>query len=98
MCIRDRVLFEEIPRAVATAAPNRMGPPASFAFPLLGLALLMLDWRGGRRNPPFQAPTLALMAIALVSVLAYLFRVRELYGIARFSGIAFHTAFAFLLL
>ena len=94
----DEILFREVQPALATAAPNRMGPPASFCFPLLGVALLLLDVRGRRIDAPFQVPTLALMAIALISVLGYLFHVRELYGIAQFSGIAFHTAFAFLLL
>ena len=94
----DQILFREVPQALATAAPNRMGPPASSCFPLLGASLLLLDVRGRRGEAPFQIPTVTLMAIALVSLLGYLFQVRELYGIAQLSGIAFHTAFAFLLL
>jgi len=100
----DQMLFREMPGALATATPNRMGPPASSCFPLLGFAFLLLDWR--RRGPegparieaPFQIPTLLVMVVALLSLLGYLFQVRELFGIAQLTGIAFHTAFAFLLL
>src|SRR5687768_18574594 len=36
----DTLLFMEPPGAPATAAPGRMGPPASTSFLLLGCALL----------------------------------------------------------
>ena len=37
----DTLLFSEAPGAVATAAPNRMGPPASTSFVFLGVALVL---------------------------------------------------------
>ena len=94
----DQILFREAILPAATTAPNRMGPPASSCFPMLGLALLLLDVRSRRVDPPFQYPTLGVLAISLVSLLGYLFHVRQLYGVAQISGIAFHTALAFLLL
>jgi signal transduction histidine kinase len=88
----DELLFSEQLGAAATQSPNRMGPPASLAFPLLGGALLLLD---RRRRALARGMALAAVLIALVPILGYVFHVRELFGIARFTGIAFPTALAF---
>ena len=93
----DEALFREGAGALATQSPNRMGPPASVCFPLLGTALLLLDRR--RRNvAPSQVLALAAVAIAVLPILGYVFGVHELYGLARYTGIALHTAVAFTLL
>ena len=93
----DQLLFAEPPGAAATASPNRMGPPASISFPLLGLALLMID-RPGRRRPPAQLLALAVVIISTGSVLGYIFGVEQLYGLARYTGIALNTAISLLML
>jgi signal transduction histidine kinase/ActR/RegA family two-component response regulator len=94
----DEWLFREVPGSPATTSPNRMGPPASLAFPLIGGALLLLDRGASRRLPPPQALALAVMLIALVPLLGYVFGVSQLYGLARYTGIALHTAIALFLL
>ena len=94
----DQVLFQEPPGAPLTASPNRMGPPASTCFIVVGVALLLLDWRTRRGRAPFQ--TLALLAMfgSLISILGYLFQVHQLYGIASVSSIALPTSVAIFLL
>ncbi|MEO7190177.1 MAG: hypothetical protein ABI051_03905, partial [Vicinamibacterales bacterium] len=89
----DQLLFRELPGAPATASPNRMGPPASTCVPLLGLALLLLDRRPSPRRTQ-QAQLLAgvVLLIVVVPILGYVFGVHQLYGVARLTGIALHTA------
>jgi PAS domain S-box-containing protein len=94
----DQLLFTEAPGAAATRAPNRMGPPASLCFPLLAAALLLLDRPGRGARVARQLCALLPMTLALGSVLGYLFEARALFGVARYTGIALHTALAFLAL
>jgi signal transduction histidine kinase len=93
----DQALFYEAPGSPATASPNRMGPPAAVTFPLLGIGLLLLR-RTRVDRAPAQACAVMVMVIALVPLLGYFFDVRELYGVARYTGIAPHTATGFMLL
>jgi len=90
----DRAFFTEAPGGPATASPNRMGPPACIIFPLLGVSLLLSDRRTGWSQ---LTATLALL-IAAVPLLGYVYGVRELFGVARFTGIALPTAICFILL
>ena len=94
----DQRLFTEPPGAPATASPNRMGPHAATSFILAGTALVLL-WRNSDRS--FRvAQMLASVgaAFALVAVTGYGYGATELYRIARFSGIALHTALTLLVL
>jgi signal transduction histidine kinase/ActR/RegA family two-component response regulator len=92
----DQWLFTEASGAAATASPNRMGPPASVAFPLLGIALLLIDYRTRRGAAPAQMLAMVVILIALVPVLGYIFGIQQLFGIARYTGIALHTAIGLL--
>lgn len=94
----DEALFREAVGAAATSSPNRMGPPASICFPLLALALLLLDRRDRLGRQLGQAAALLPLALSTTSMLGYLFDARPLFGIARYTGIAFHTAVGFFLL
>ncbi len=94
----DQLLFTEAPGAAATTSPNRMGPHAATSFLMAGTALLLL-WR----NTPAavriaQALAFTGCAFALVAATGYAYGAVELYGIARYTGIALHTAVAFLVL
>ncbi|HET9253127.1 MAG TPA: ATP-binding protein [Candidatus Eisenbacteria bacterium] len=88
----DQALFREIAGEAATASPNRMGPPAALSLPLIGLSLLLLDARPRRRQVAFQVFALFALVIATIPILGYIYGVRELYGIASFTGIALPTA------
>ena len=92
----DQFLFREAPGSPATQSPNRMGPPASTCFPLLGLALLALDREPRGRASVSQRAALLVAAASLVSVLGYMFNVQQLFGIAKYTGISFPTAVTFI--
>ena len=94
----DEMLFREPPGAAATQSPNRMGPPASISFPLLGAALVLLASAKAADHARSQKLALGVMVIALMSIIGYIFGVREFYGIARFTGISLNTGVSFLAL
>lgn len=87
----DTLLFNELPGARATAAPNRMGLPGSTCFLLIGTALVLLTLRGQARQ---FAPWLAVVAcgIASLSVIGRLYRAEGMYATPGLTGIAAHTA------
>ena len=91
----DNLVFREAAGATSTSSPNRMGPPASTCFVLLGLAALWLDHPGRRDGrTPSQSAAVVALVVCLVPLLGYLLGVHELYGIARYTGIAFQTSVA----
>jgi len=90
----DELLFIEAPGALATASPGRMGLNGSVSLTLAAVALLSL-----RRRPAIaQRLAFAITIIATVAIVGYWYGAQELYGIARFTGIAWPTAFALLVL
>lgn len=94
----DQILFREAPGAAMTTSPNRMGPPAASCLALLGLSLLFFDVRTPRGRAPCQLLALGAMVVPAVSILGYLYQVRQLYGIAQLTGIALLTSFSLLTL
>ena len=94
----DQLLFQEMPGAAATAKPGRMGPPASLSYFFAGLALLFLDVRTARGAVPSQWLALLVGFIAMGPIIGYAYSIQSLYGIARYTGIAMHTALAILAL
>ena len=87
----DTFLFSRTWGQQAAAAPMRMGPPACISFATLGIALILATW--GPRSRAF-ASVLAILpiAVASLSLTGYWFKADELFGIARFTGIAFQTS------
>ena len=75
----------------AAAAPMRMGPPASVSFVILGIALILAT-AGERARQIASGLAILPIAVALLSLTGYWFRADELFGIARFTGIAFQTS------
>src|SRR5262245_49810509 len=65
----DQLLFTEPPGEIATTSPGRMGPPASTSLALIGLALLLLEWRTRRNRSPSQVLAALVALIALLPVL-----------------------------
>jgi hypothetical protein len=88
----DQLLATEAPGAIATTQPNRMGPPASAALLLIGLALLLLEARGERARKTGHAAVLLASLIALLPLVGYAYGLTALYGVARYTGIALSTA------
>lgn len=94
----DQMLASEPPGALGTASPNRMGPPASTTFVLLGLAMLMGESRSARRRWLGQAIALTACAIPVLPLLGYAYGYSQLYALARYTGIALSTALGLLVL
>ncbi len=92
----DQLLFTEEPGALATASPNRMGPPASSCFALAGFALLLLHERRAPNAAQIMSVTIGLAA--LFAIAGYAYGAESLYGIAIYTGISLHTAIALLAL
>jgi signal transduction histidine kinase/ActR/RegA family two-component response regulator len=88
----DQLLIHEPPGELATTSPGRMEPPASTSFVLIGLALLLLDWRTRRNRSPSQGMVVAVAVIALLPVLGYVTNAKNLFDVANLTGIAFHTS------
>jgi PAS domain S-box-containing protein len=92
----DQLMFYEEPGALATASPGRMGPVASSCFTMSGIALLLLHNR--RRHSVAHALAIIVCFLSLLAIVGYTYGAQELYGMARYTGIAFHTAGSFFLL
>ncbi len=87
----DTLLFDEPINARATAAPGRMGPPASICFTLTGIVLLLR----GRQTSSFRLAigmAITVLVIALLSVTGYLYDADAMYSVPKLTGIAMHTA------
>jgi signal transduction histidine kinase/ActR/RegA family two-component response regulator len=94
----DELLFEEDAGAAATESPNRMGPVGATCLTLLGLSRLSIGARTRSGRAPSQYLTIAVMLVASVPLLGFLFDVRALFGIGKYTGIALPTALALWLL
>ena len=96
----DQLLATERPGAAAVVSPNRMGPPASSCLVLLGGALVLLSRArfSGRFRNGHQPLAVVVAVWALLPVIGYLYEADELYGVARYTGIAWQTAVSLLVL
>ena len=94
----DQFLFTELPGAAATASPNRMGPHGSLSLGLAGASIALLRWPAPRVIRVVQAMTFTGLALALLATTGYFYGATELFGSARFTGIALHTAITFVVL
>jgi signal transduction histidine kinase len=94
----DELLFQEEPGQPATTSPGRMGPNSSFSLTLAGIAQLWFYWPTPRRLVRAQLIGATMALLALVPVIGYLYGATQLYAIARYTGIAFHTGVALLIL
>lgn len=94
----DELITKEAPGAPATTSPNRMGPPASVSFTLIGIALVLLNSTWRHRDEIASQLGFCTAIYSALPILGYLFGARELYGVAHFTGIALPSAVAILLL
>lgn len=76
----------------AATAPMRIGVPASASYTLLSIAIILITFPGRAR---LTASSLAVgtMMVASLSLTGYWFGADQLFGIARFTGIALLTSF-----
>ena len=94
----DELLFVEPAGAPATASPNRMGPNASTSLTCAGIELVLLFRGSARAIRVAQWMAIAAILLATLPVAGYIYGAVELYGVARYTGIALHTALTLLVL
>ncbi|HMJ14997.1 MAG TPA: ATP-binding protein [Polyangiaceae bacterium] len=94
----DELLFREAGGEAATASPGRMGPPACISFIFVGMGLLFFDRATRSGKAVAQRLALLVAPISFFAILGYATGAEQLYGIARYTGIAVHTAAALFLL
>lgn len=87
----DRILLVRDWGQRATVAPGRMGPPAAVAFAVAGFSIAYLS-RRPRGTTPAAVGGLILLAIALLSIVGYLYGVNPLYAVPRYTAIAGPTS------
>ena len=87
----DTLLFDEPAGAPATAAPGRMGVPASTTFTLTAVALILgTSTTRMRRGAGWLG--VAVLTVSSLPLLGYLYGASQLYSFSRLTGIAFQTA------
>src|SRR5205085_8319500 len=91
----DQLLFREPAGAAATASPGRMGPNGAISLVLTSLALLALRRDTEKSIARAQVLACGALMLAVVALTGYLYGARELYDVARVTGIALPTPFAF---
>lgn len=86
----DTAIFAREWGQKGSAAPMRMGIPASVSYVILGIAAFLASWNGLSRR---VASLLALGTVAVVSLslMGYWFGADQLFGIAHYTAIAFQT-------
>jgi signal transduction histidine kinase len=94
----DQLLFLETPGAAATTSPGRMGPNCALSLTCSGVALLCLYRSTERTILVAQLLGASVTVLALVPTVGYVYGAEALYAIAKYTGIAFHTGVALLVL
>ncbi|HKQ46761.1 MAG TPA: ATP-binding protein [Phycisphaerae bacterium] len=86
-----QLLFGRTWGQYTTLTPGRMGPPASSCFTLIGLALVFAGL-GGRLRLIASGCGVAVLAIAMLSLIGYLYGADRLYTLPYLTAIALQTA------
>ena len=94
----DQLLFKEVPGALNTSNPNRMGFPGSINFVLVGLAVIFLNRKIVNYQRWSQYLVLIVGFITILALVGYAYNVSSLYYFANVTGIAIYAAIGFLLL
>ncbi|MBD2741393.1 PAS domain-containing protein [Coleofasciculus sp. FACHB-1120] len=91
----DELLFKDPAGAVGTSAPGRMSPNSALSFLMLGSALWLLSKKVYRLA---HCISLGGFLIGFLGLLGYIYGITSLYGKSYNTGVALHTAIAFILL
>ncbi len=87
----DQLLVRDAPNAAATASPNRMGPPGSLCWILLGAGLFALAWG---RKAIASSFGMAVCIINLIPAVGFIYGVEQFYSKPHLTGIAWETVVA----
>ena len=86
----DRLLLYRDWGQRGTVVPGRMGPPGSASLAIMGLSIILSNDKRTRRLA--VAGGLLTVAIAMLSLMGYLFNADPLYSIPKLTTIAWQTA------
>lgn len=92
----DQLLFRDDDISATNVFPGRMSHATAFSFLLMGLSLgfLTIPRNTVHRSQIFA---LAIMVVAMIALIGYLFDVEALYSFVAFSSMAVHTAVLFVI-
>ncbi|RYG42057.1 MAG: PAS domain S-box protein, partial [Chitinophagaceae bacterium] len=77
--------------------PNRMAPNTAFCFVLAGIALLLLQYENKKGRMVAHYISLFIALLSLLSLLGYLYKVPEFYGVFSYVAMALNTSICFFL-
>lgn len=90
----DQILFHEEPGLPGSLSPGRPGPPASLCLALAGVAIWLLHAGATKHHVLVQVLAIGIGLIAAPGLIGYVYGAESLYGIAKYTAIACHTALA----
>jgi diguanylate cyclase (GGDEF)-like protein/PAS domain S-box-containing protein len=94
----DQFFVKDSIGSFGTVLPGRMAPNTAIAFLLLGLALLLLNWKMRRGHRLSQGLSLCSALIAMLALSGYIYHAVGLTRILLYTQMAMHTAVSFFLL
>ena len=94
----DAVLFADSIAAMGSPSAGRMAFAAALSLLLLGVSLMAARAKGRGTLLLVQSLTLAVLFIALITIIEYIYNVRLFQRVPILTTTALHAAFAFLLL
>ncbi len=77
--------------------PNRMAPNTALCFLLAGVSILLLHYENKRGRMAAHYLALLIGSLSLLSLLGYLYQVKEFYGVFNYLAMALNTAICFFL-
>lgn len=77
--------------------PNRMAPSTALCFVLTGVSLLLLQYENGKGRMAAHYIALFIALLSLVSLLGYLYKVQQFYGVFSYMAMALNTGICFFL-
>ncbi len=91
----DQLLFSNMEPEIIY--PGRMAPQTAINFTLLGISLLLIDFKF-KRFYPSHIFALLIGFLAFLSIMGYVYRIPSLYSINPYIGMALPTATGFLII
>jgi PAS domain S-box-containing protein len=92
----DQLFHRDDPNEVGTTSPGRMALVTTVCFVLGAVGVMTVPRCRGGRSWPVNACTSLLLALAIPSLVGYVYGIRKLYGVAGSSEMALHTAMLFI--
>ncbi|HTK97515.1 MAG TPA: ATP-binding protein [Pseudomonadales bacterium] len=90
--VNTALMFDRAWGRIAVVSPGRMGPPGAVCWTLVGVALALAARPSSAARRVVPTLGLATFALALLSIIGYLYDSDPLYSVAQLTVIALQTA------